>query len=44
MGQRASPYDRPVMGHGGFFEPGRGGAFLDQMRSGGGYSGGMLFY
>ncbi|XP_056616931.1 heterogeneous nuclear ribonucleoprotein H3 isoform X2 [Triplophysa dalaica] len=40
MGQRASPYDRPVMGHGGFFEPGRGGAFQDQMRSGGGYSGG----
>lgn len=44
MGQRPSPYDRPMMGRGGFFGPGRGGAVLDQIRSGGGYSGGMLFY
>ncbi|XP_026080450.1 heterogeneous nuclear ribonucleoprotein H3 isoform X8 [Carassius auratus] len=42
MGQRPSPYDRPMMGRGGFFGPGpgRGGAVLDQMRSGGGYSSG----
>ncbi|XP_055027213.1 heterogeneous nuclear ribonucleoprotein H3 isoform X2 [Misgurnus anguillicaudatus] len=40
MGQRPSPYDRPLMGRGGFFGPGRGGAVLDQIRSGGGYSGG----
>lgn len=42
MGQRPGPYDRPIMGRGGFFGPGpgRGGAVLDQMRSGGGYSGG----
>ncbi|XP_031434902.1 heterogeneous nuclear ribonucleoprotein H3 isoform X3 [Clupea harengus] len=42
MGQRPSPYDRPIMGRGGFFGPGpgRGGAVLDQMRSGGSYSGG----
>ncbi|XP_027030757.1 heterogeneous nuclear ribonucleoprotein H3 isoform X1 [Tachysurus fulvidraco] len=42
MGQRPSPYDRPVMGRGGFFGPGpgRGGAVLDQMRSGSSYSGG----
>uniref|UniRef100_A0A674F839 Heteroous nuclear ribonucleoprotein H3 n=1 Tax=Salmo trutta TaxID=8032 RepID=A0A674F839_SALTR len=40
MGQRPSPYDRPMMERGGFFPgPGRGGALLDQMR-GGGYSGG----
>ncbi|XP_029496053.1 heterogeneous nuclear ribonucleoprotein H3 [Oncorhynchus nerka] len=40
MGQRPSPYDRPIMERGGFFPgPGRGGALLDQMR-GGGYSGG----
>lgn len=44
MGQRPSPYDRPMMGRGGFFGPGpgRGGDVLDQMRSGGGYSSGML--
>lgn len=44
MGQRPGPYDRPMMGRGGFFGPGpgRGGGLLDQMRSGGGYSGGML--
>lgn len=43
IGQRPSPYDRPVMGRGGFFGPGpgRGGAVLDQMRSGSSYSGGM---
>lgn len=43
MGQRPSPYDRPVMSRGGFFGPGpgRGGAALDQMRSGSSYSGGM---
>ncbi|XP_051504007.1 heterogeneous nuclear ribonucleoprotein H3-like isoform X3 [Myxocyprinus asiaticus] len=42
MAQRPSPYDRPIMGRGGFFGPGpgRGDAVLDQMRSGGGYSGG----
>ncbi|XP_043111594.1 heterogeneous nuclear ribonucleoprotein H3 isoform X1 [Puntigrus tetrazona] len=42
MGQRPSPYDRPMMGRGGFFGPGpgRGSAALDQMRSGGGYSSG----
>ncbi|XP_023677279.1 heterogeneous nuclear ribonucleoprotein H3 isoform X1 [Paramormyrops kingsleyae] len=42
MGQRPGPYDRPVMGRGGFFGPGpgRGSGLLDQMRSGGGYSGG----
>lgn len=42
MGQRPGPYDRPMMGRGGFFGPGpgRGGGLLDQMRSGGGYSGG----
>ncbi|XP_030626232.1 heterogeneous nuclear ribonucleoprotein H3 isoform X2 [Chanos chanos] len=42
MGQRPGPYDRPLMGRGGFFGPGpgRGGAAVDQMRSGGGYSGG----
>ncbi|XP_066549485.1 heterogeneous nuclear ribonucleoprotein H3 isoform X1 [Amia ocellicauda] len=44
MGQRPGPYDRPIMGRGGFFGPGpgRGGSgVLDQMRSGGGgYSGG----
>ncbi|KAJ8013700.1 hypothetical protein DPEC_G00032510 [Dallia pectoralis] len=40
MGQRPSPYDRPMIGRGGFFPgPGRGGALLDQMR-GGGYNGG----
>lgn len=41
--QRPSPYDRPMMTRGGFFgpgPPGRGGALLEQMRSGGGYSGG----
>lgn len=45
MGQRPGPYDRPVMGRGGFFGPGpgRGSGLLDQMRSGGGYSGGMSF-
>lgn len=45
MPQRPGPYDRPIMGRGGFFGPGpgRGGAVLDQMRSGGGgYSGGVL--
>lgn len=44
MGQRPSPYDRPMMGRGSIFGPGpgRGGAGLDQMRSGSGYSGGML--
>ncbi|NP_001035439.1 heterogeneous nuclear ribonucleoprotein H3 isoform 2 [Danio rerio] len=42
MGQRPSPYDRPMMGRGSFFGPGpgRGGAGLDQMRGGSGYSGG----
>ena len=42
VGQRPGPYDRPMMTRGGFFGPGpgRGGALLDQMRSGGGYSGG----
>ncbi|KAL4640869.1 heterogeneous nuclear ribonucleoprotein H3 [Arapaima gigas] len=42
MGQRPGPYDRPIMGRGGFFGPGpgRGGGLLDQMRGGGGYSGG----
>ncbi|XP_052006670.1 heterogeneous nuclear ribonucleoprotein H3 isoform X2 [Xyrauchen texanus] len=40
MAQRPSPYDRRIMGRGGFFGPGRGDAVLDQMRSGGGYGGG----
>ncbi|MBN3324335.1 HNRH2 protein, partial [Atractosteus spatula] len=45
LAQRPGPYDRPMMGRGGFFGPGpgRGGSgLLDQMRSGGGggYSGG----
>lgn len=43
-GQRPGPYDRPMMGgpRGGFFGPGpgRGGALMDTMRSGGGYGGG----
>lgn len=42
-GQRPGPYDRPMMGgpRGGFFGPGpgRGGALMDTMRSGGGYGG-----
>lgn len=43
-GQRPGPYDRPMMGgpRGGFFAPGpgRAGALMDTMRSGGGYGGG----
>lgn len=43
-GQRPGPYDRPMMGgpRGGFFGPGpgRGGALMETMRSGGGYGGG----
>lgn len=46
-GQRPGPYDRPMMGgpRGGFFGPGpgRGGALMDTMRSGGGYGGGEQF-
>lgn len=42
--QRPGPYDRPMMGgpRGGFYGhgPGRGGALMDTMRSGGGYGGG----
>lgn len=45
-GQRPGPYDRPMMGgpRGGFFGPGpgRGGALMDTMRSGGGYGGGKM--
>ncbi|XP_040025117.1 heterogeneous nuclear ribonucleoprotein H3 isoform X2 [Gasterosteus aculeatus] len=43
-GQRPGPYDRPMMGgpRGGFYGPGpgRGGALMETMRSGGGYGGG----
>lgn len=43
-GQRPGPYDRPMLGgpRGGFFgpAPGRGGALMDTMRSGGGYGAG----
>lgn len=43
-GQRPGPYDRPMIGgpREGFFGPGpgRGGALMDTMRSGGGYGGG----
>ena len=40
--QRPGPYDRPMMGapRGVFFTPGRGGALMEPMRSGGGYGGG----
>ncbi|XP_028844985.1 heterogeneous nuclear ribonucleoprotein H3 isoform X2 [Denticeps clupeoides] len=42
MAQRPGPYDRPMMNRGGFFTPaqGRGGGVMEQMRGGGGYSGG----
>lgn len=44
-GQRPGPYDRPMMSgpRGGFFGPGSGraGGLMDNMRSGGGYGGGM---
>ncbi|MGH0117379.1 UNVERIFIED_CONTAM: hypothetical protein FKN15_033474 [Acipenser sinensis] len=46
LAQRPGPYDRPLAGRGGIFSPGPGrgggggGVVLDQMRAGGGYSGG----
>lgn len=47
-GQRPGPYDRPMMGgpRGGFFGPGpgRGGALMETMRSGGGYGGGKQMF
>ncbi|MGH0132645.1 UNVERIFIED_CONTAM: hypothetical protein FKN15_049720, partial [Acipenser sinensis] len=45
LAQRPGPYDRPLVGRGGIFSPGTGrgggGGVLDQMRAGGGYSGGV---